>query len=108
MCNIGFGRMSSKMLMYKMELFDLLTALVTLGGYTTIVCYFFYTLNEKRISRSDDKMEKHITRLEDKMEKHITRLEDKMEKKMEESDKHWRELFMYINKKVDNPKKRNF
>lgn len=88
------------MLVYKMEWLDIAKAFLTLGVYTTTVCYFFYRLNEKNINKAEDKMESSITRLEDKMERSITRLEDKIDKRIEDNNQHWREMFIYMNDRV--------
>ena len=56
------------------DLFQIMTAFLTLGLYTTIVCYFFYRLNEKSI--------------------------DKLEERMDKNETHWREMFMYMNDRI--------
>ena len=58
------------------------TQLISLAGYTTATCYFFYRLNEKSI----DKIE---TRFEERMDKNET---------------HWREMFMYMSNRMDGSK----
>lgn len=56
------------------------TQTITLGGtliaYMTGMCIFFYHLNEKSI--------------------------DKIDKRISDSESHWREMFMYMNNKIDN------
>ena len=54
------------------------TQLISLAGYTTAVCYFFYRLNEKSI--------------------------DKLEKSIENNESHWREMFMHMNARIDSIK----
>jgi len=56
------------------DLFQIMTAFLTLGLYTTIVCYFFYRLNEKSI--------------------------DKLEERMDKNEAHWREMFMYMSDRI--------
>ena len=56
------------------DLFQIMTAFLTLGLYTTIVCYFFYRLNEKSI--------------------------DKLEERMDKNEGHWREMFMYMSDRI--------
>lgn len=53
---------------------QIVTAFLSLGVYTTVVCYFFYKLNEKSI---------------------------------EKNESHWREMFMYMNGRIDNSKELN-
>jgi hypothetical protein len=52
----------------------LISAFLSLGVYTTIVCYFFYKLNANSIEKNED---------------------------------HWREMFMYMNNRIDHSKERN-
>ena len=56
--------------------------LFSLAGYTTLVCYFFYRLNEKTIKEWRDE---HSRRLE-------------------ENEKHWRDMFKYMNGRIDKSK----
>ena len=56
-----------------------ITQLLSLGGYTTIVCFFFYKLNEKTIR---EWREEHT-------------------KQMKESQDNWREMFKYMNDRID-------
>lgn len=51
------------------------TQLISLAGYTTAVCYFFYRLNEKSI--------------------------EKLEKSIEKNETHWREMFMHMSDRLD-------
>lgn len=52
------------------------TQLISLAGYTTAVCYFFYRFNEKSI--------------------------EKLEKSMEKNEAHWREMFTHFNTRLDS------
>ena len=51
---------------------------ITLIAYMTGMCLFFYHLNEKNIN--------------------------KIESRMEKNEDHWREMFMYMNKRIDHSK----
>ena len=62
------------------------TQLISLAGYTTAVCYFFYRLNEKSI---------------EKLEKSIEKMDEKYEKQMINNETHWREMFMHMSKRID-------
>jgi hypothetical protein len=59
-----------------------ITPILTLATYTTVVCFFFYRLNEKTIR---EWREEHS-------------------KQMAESANNWRDLFKYMNDKIDNKK----
>ena len=63
--------------------------LITLAGYTTATCYFFYRLNEKSI---------------DKIENGIDKLETRFEERMDKNETHWREMFMYMSGRFDRSK----
>ncbi len=58
------------------------TQVISLGSYLTAICLFFYYLNEKMIKE---------WRIE-----HNTR--------MEANEKHWREMFMHFNSRLDEMK----
>jgi hypothetical protein len=73
---------------------DFISALLSLAVYTTVVCFFFYKLNEKAI----DKMDSKFTKAMDNMDNKFT-------KAMQENDKHWREMFMYMNGRLDSKEK---
>ncbi|MEI8099842.1 MAG: hypothetical protein WCG74_13460 [Sediminibacterium sp.] len=59
-----------------------LTQLLSLAGYTTVICFFFYKLNEKTINewRSEHKQQ------------------------LEKNEAHWREMFKYMNGRIDSSK----
>lgn len=59
---------------------------IGLGVYLTGVCVFFYRLNEKTIKEWRDE---HKAQME------------KMDKTIEKSETHWREMFLYMNGKLD-------
>ena len=64
------------------------TQTIALGGtliaYMTGMCLFFHRLNERSIDKIDARFEKA----------------------MEKNEAHWREMFMYMNERIDG-KKRN-
>jgi len=60
------------------QIIALVSSFLTLAVYTTLVCYFFYRLNEKSI--------------------------DRIEKRFDTNEQHWRELFAYMNGRIDNIK----
>lgn len=62
------------------------TQLISLAGYTTAVCYFFYRLNEKSI---------------EKLEKSIEKMDERSEKQIRENENHWRELFIHMSGRID-------
>ena len=62
------------------------TQLISLAGYTTAVCYFFYRLNEKSIDRQNDL---------------IKEWRDEHKSQIQENEKHWREMFTHFNNRLD-------
>ena len=70
-----------------------ITPILTLATYTTVVCFFFYRLNEKTIR---EWREEHS--------KQITEWREEHSKQMAESANNWRDLFKYMNDKIDNKK----
>jgi hypothetical protein len=70
------------------------TQTVTLGTYLTAICAFFYYLNEKTIK---EWREEHA--------RQIAESNDRSDKRMDKSDQHWREMFTYMNNKIDEVKK---
>ena len=62
------------------------TTLISLGGYLTAVCGFFYYLSEKTVKEWRDE---HKSQME------------KMDKTIERNDNHWREMFRYMNDRLD-------
>ena len=65
------------------------TQLISLAGYTTATCYFFYRLNEKSI---------------DKIETGMDRIEQRFEERRDKNETHWREMFMYMSGRIDGSK----
>lgn len=59
--------------------YELMCGFGGLAIYLTIVCIFFYRLNEKSIEKLEDRMDK--------------------------SETHWREMFMYFNSRFDSQQK---
>jgi hypothetical protein len=59
-----------------------LTQLFSLAGYTTLLCFFFYRLNEKTVR---EWREEHTQQLR-------------------ENEVHWREMFKYMSERIDNQK----
>lgn len=62
------------------------TQLISLAGYTTGACYFFYRLNEKSIEKSEKRHEESIQKLENRFEK---------------NEEHWRDMFKHFNARLD-------
>lgn len=62
------------------------TQLLSLAAYTTGVCYFFYTLNEKTIREWRKEHKDQI---------------QTVEKAMEKNESHWREMFMHMSDRLD-------
>ena len=72
-----------------------ITQLLSLAVYTTVVCFFFNKLNEKTIKewREEHKLQ-------------IDSMDSKFTQAMQENDKHWREMFMYMNGRLDSADKK--
>jgi hypothetical protein len=70
-------------------LLSLLGSFLTLALYTTIVCKYFYNLNEKSIGET-----KAI--IKEWREEHTQQLK--------ENEAHWREMFTYMSGRIDNVK----
>ena len=66
------------------------TQTITLGTYLTAICAFFYYLNEKTIR---EWREEHTRQIE------------KTREDMNKNESHWREMFTYMNNKIDEVKK---
>lgn len=62
------------------------TQLISLGGYLTAVCGFFYYLSEKTVKEWRDKHKSQM---------------DKMDKTIERNNNHWREMFMHMSDRLD-------
>lgn len=62
------------------------TTLISLGGYLTAVCGFFYYLSEKTVKEWRDEHKSQM---------------DKMDKTIERNDNHWREMFMHMSDRLD-------
>lgn len=45
------------------------TQLISLAGYTTAVCYFFYRLNEKSIERNESHWREMFMHMSDRLDK---------------------------------------
>jgi hypothetical protein len=70
-----------------------LTQLLSLAGYTTVICFFFYKLNEKTINE---------WRTEHKQQ--MSEWKDEHKKQMDKNEAHWREMFKYMNSRIDSSK----
>lgn len=66
--------------------YELMCLMGGLAVYLTIVCIFFYRLNEKNIEKLDERM-------------------NKFDERMDKSETHWREMFMYFNSQLNESKK---
>lgn len=99
---------------WKQYLFDM-APLLTLGAYTFGVCYFFYRLNEKSIEKSEKRFEEANIKSESRAEKTIKEWRDEHKQQLEKTESrfmqtvkaneaHWREMFMYMSKRIDESK----
>ncbi len=93
------------------------TQTIALGGtliaYMTGMCVFFHRLNERSIDKIDERNEKSINEWrsehKDQMQKSDSRFEKAMsmiDSRLEKNEAHWREMFIYMNDRIDG-KKRN-
>lgn len=81
--------------------YELMCLMGGLAAYATIVCIFFYRLNEKSIKELDKRMDERIDKLDKRMEQGF----DRMDQRLEKSEAHWREMFIYFNSQLIESKK---
>jgi hypothetical protein len=66
-----------------------LTTLLSLGGYTTVVCFFFYKLNEKTIREWREEHSKQMLEWREEHRQDIAKIDIKIDK----MDEKWERLF---------------
>jgi hypothetical protein len=79
-----------------------LTQLISLAGYTTVICFFFYKLNEKTINEWRAEHKQQMNKIDSTISE--WRMEHKQQ--LEKNEAHWREMFKYMNGRIDSSKKR--
>lgn len=83
-----------------------ITQLLSLAVYTTVVCFFFYKLNEKTIKEWREEHKLQIDSMDSKFTQAMDKMDSKFTQAMQENDKHWREMFMYMNGRLDSADKK--
>ena len=66
------------------------TQLISLGGYLTAVCGFFYYLSEKTVKEWRDE---HKSQMSEWRDEHKSQTE--------KNESHWREMFRYMSDRLD-------
>jgi hypothetical protein len=89
------------------------TQTIALGGtliaYMTGMCVFFHRLSERGIDKVEKTIVEWRSEHKDQMQKSDSRFEKAMgmiDARLEKNEAHWREMFIYMNDRIDG-KKRN-